>query len=453
MLGRTLKHFTIEETLGQGGMGVVYRARDTKLQRPVALKVMSPQITADPEKRKRFFQEARAAARITHPAIAQVYDVDEAEGTIFIAMELVEGKTVRSLIQNKELDLLGSIDITIQVAEGLAKAHASGIVHRDIKPANVILTKEGHAKILDFGLAKLMDTVAASHEPDGGLAQVSTLTQTEIGTVMGTAAYMSPEQVKGSPIDFRSDIFSLGVMLFEMATWELPFRRASLLETMHAVAFDETPSIHAHRSNLPPNLQRIVSRCLRKRPEDRYPDATALVNDLRLLRRDTESGHLRALSLRDRLNDALDQARHLQPKQYAWLVFGVLGLVLLVYLAFSGVSSGQLLFYSVAGLFIYRYCRNRPQRLREGLVGKISHLPEVHLITSSEQTVTVVVDRPAAQLYGRINQYTNNCNKSLFFGAPLSVVIRHQVDAEELRKLMSSPNVHYVRDEAPKSSN
>jgi serine/threonine protein kinase len=450
MLGRTLKHFTIESTLGEGGMGVVYRARDTKLQRAVALKVMAPQVTADPDKRKRFLQEARAAARITHPAIAQVYDVDEADGTIFIAMELVEGKTVRNLIQAKELDLLGSIDIAIQVAEGLAKAHESGIVHRDIKPANVMLTKEGHAKILDFGLAKLTDTVPGSGEPNAGVAELTTLTQTEIGTVMGTAAYMSPEQVKGGPIDPRSDLFALGIMLFEMATWDLPFRRASLLETMHAIAFDETPSILSLRPNLPPELQRIVSRCLRKRPEDRYPDAAALVGDLKLLRRDTESGRLRSLTILDRWNDALDQVKHLKSKEYALIAAAILGPILLVFLTFSGVGSGKILGYVVVGFLLYRYFRNRAQRERERLIRKVSRIPEVRLITLAERNLTVIVDRPVAQLYGRINQLAENSNRSLFFGKPLSVIIRHEVGAEETQKLLSGPSVHYVRNDVTK---
>lgn len=157
LLGRTLKQYRVESLLGQGGMGVVYQAHDQKLQRPVALKILPRELTGSPERWKRFVLEARAAARVSHPAIAQIYDIDEHEGTMFIAMELVEGKTVRQLIQNRELDLLGAIDIAIQVAGGLAKAHDLGIVHRDIKPANVMLTPDGHAKILDFGLAKLLD--------------------------------------------------------------------------------------------------------------------------------------------------------------------------------------------------------------------------------------------------------------------------------------------------------
>ena len=165
MVGSQVKHYEILSVLGKGGMGVVYRARDTRLGRPVALKFLSEELTKDPARRDRFLREARAACAVNHPAIAQVYDVDEAEGGVFMAMELVEGKTVRALIKGRELDLLGSLEVGAQVASGLAKAHEAGIVHRDIKPENVIVTPDGHAKILDFGLAKLLDRPRPTERP------------------------------------------------------------------------------------------------------------------------------------------------------------------------------------------------------------------------------------------------------------------------------------------------
>ena len=155
MIGRTLKHYAVEELLGKGGMGTVYRARDTRLQRPVALKVLSAELTADPDRRRRFLQEARSAAAINHPAVAQVYDVDDVDGVTFIAMELVEGDTVRQLVNKRDLDVMAALEIAVQVGEGLARAHELGIVHRDIKSENIMVTRDGHAKILDFGLAKL----------------------------------------------------------------------------------------------------------------------------------------------------------------------------------------------------------------------------------------------------------------------------------------------------------
>lgn len=446
MIGQNLKHYRVDATLGQGGMGVVYRAQDLKLQRPVAIKLLAPELVQDAERRRRFFQEARAAARITHPAIAQIYDVDEADGVIFIAMELVEGSTVKDLIRRRELDLLGSMDIAIQVAEGLARAHEAGIVHRDIKPANIIVTRDGQAKILDFGLAKLVDPA----QPDGadaGLSMLATVTQTRVGTLMGTAAYMSPEQVKGLPVDFRCDLFSLGVTLFEMATWELPFQRNTMMETLHAVAFDETPSIHSVRPNLPIDLQQIISRCLRKRPEDRYPDARTLIQELRSLRRDAESGKASTFSLRQRVIDAFRQLPQLAPRQYGWAAGAVIVLGVILYLILTNVSVGSVIGFSLIGLLVYRHTRNRPQRMIELFTRKIRNVPEVRLITVQDRRITVVVDRPVAQLYGRINAQLSACNRKLFFGDPMSVTIRHDLTSPETSLLLTSTGVHYVRED------
>src|SRR5215475_7099270 len=179
MIGRTIKHYRVEEALGQGGMGVVYRARDTRLDRPVALKFLAPEATLDTERKQRFLHEARTAGKLTHPAIAQIYDVDEADGEIFIAMELVPGKTVRTLLRGKELDLLGALEIAVQVGNGLAKAHEAGIVHRDIKAENIIVTPDGHAKILDFGLAKLLEP--PKDKTPEGISHMETLAKTQAG--------------------------------------------------------------------------------------------------------------------------------------------------------------------------------------------------------------------------------------------------------------------------------
>jgi tRNA A-37 threonylcarbamoyl transferase component Bud32 len=447
LVGKTLGQYRVDGVLGQGGMGVVYRAHDLKLQRPVAVKLLPPELTADPDRRKRFLLEARTAARISHPAIAQVYDVEEHEGIIFIAMELVEGRTVATLIQSKELDLLGAIDIALEVAEGLAKAHEAGIVHRDIKPANVILTTDGHPKILDFGLAKLTDPTESTLTAAGAI-DVSTMTQTQVGAVKGTPAYMSPEQVKGGPVDPRSDLFSLGVMLFEMATGEVPFRRQTPIETMHAVAFEDTPSIHARQPNLPADLQRIVSRCLQKRPEDRYPNARELVKELRQLRRHTESGQARRPSLHERVTDALANLTHLKPRQYAWMVAGAAAIGLGVYLLASNVGVGSLVSLGVISLLIYRRFRHQPQRMLESFVRKVARIPEVRVIVCQEGRITVVVDREVTQLYGRIHNQLNECNRKLFYGQPMTVTIRHDLTPEELRQLLSGPGVHYMRAEA-----
>jgi serine/threonine protein kinase len=448
LIGRTLSQYRIEGFLGQGGMGVVYRARDQKLQRPVALKVLPADLTADQERRKRFMLEARAAARISHPAIAQIYDVDEQEGTIFIAMELVEGKTIRTLIENRELDLLGAIDIALQVAGGLAKAHEAGILHRDIKPANVIQTPDGHVKILDFGLAKLLDPETSSVTLAGGGGSSSTLAQTQVGLLKGTPTYMSPEQVKGERLDARSDIFSLGVMLFEMTTGEVPFSRATAVETMHAIAFAETPALNSIRPNLPVGLRQIVSKCLQKRPEDRYPDARSLVEELRVLRRETESGLVRKISLKDRVDETLDRLRHLKPAECAWLAGGMLVLASVIYILSAKAGSlPQLLTLAVAALWIYRSIRNQPRKMSELFARKVAKIPEVRLIVCVDRKITVGVDRAVGQLYGRINAQLSQCNRKLFFGQPMSVVIRDDLSSEETRQLLAGGGVQYVRDD------
>jgi hypothetical protein len=453
--GQTLKHYRIDGLVGQGGMGLVYRAQDLKLQRPVAIKVLPVELTADAERRKRFLLEARTAARLSHPAIAQVYDVDEHEGTIFIAMELVEGKTVRDLIQSHQLDLLGCIDIGLQVCAGLAKAHESGIVHRDIKPGNVIQTPDGHVKILDFGLAKLLATDSATTTA-GSFHNVSTLSQTQIGIVKGTPAYMSPEQIKGEAVDARSDLFSLGIMLFEMATGEVPFQRPSSTEMMHAIAYAKTPAMHLLRPNLPGDLQRIVSKCLEKVPADRYANAKALIEDLRTLRRKMESGQALPLSFRERLRDAFDRLsyrlRDAKPSGYAWLAGTALALAFALYLLTLQIGVGSLIPLAIAGLLVYRHIRHQPRRLMEGFVRRVRRLPEVRFVACQDRRITVGVDRASGQLYERINKHLSACNRKLFFGEPMTVAIRSDLTVEETRQWLATPGVHYVREEKSQES-
>jgi eukaryotic-like serine/threonine-protein kinase len=448
-VGQTLNHYRIDGLIGQGGMGVVYRAHDLRLQRPVAIKVLPSELTADPVRRKRFLLEARTAARLIHPAIAQVYDVDEQAGTIFIAMELVEGQTISSLIQNHQLDLLGTIEVGIQICAGLAKAHESGIVHRDIKPANVIQTPEGHIKILDFGLAKLLDGAWVTGPDAGGIHDVSTLTQTQVGIVKGTPAYMSPEQIKGDPIDARSDLFSLGIMLYEMATGEVPFVRKTPTEVMQAIAFAKTPPMRSAKANLPDQFQRIVARCLEKDPADRYPNARAMLEDLRTLRRSLESGQVPRRSLKERATQALSRFMSLKPSEYAWLLGGALALAFIGYLLLS--QSGAILPIPVLAvcLLLYRRIRNQPQRMVETFVRKVSRLPEVRFIACQDRRITVNVDRAAGQLYARINEHLNACNRRLFFGEPMTLVIRSDLTVEETRQWLAAPGVQFVRDNAP----
>jgi predicted Ser/Thr protein kinase len=451
MIGQTISHYEVEELLGKGGMGVVYRARDTRLGRPVALKVLPPEFTRDEDRKARFKQEALAAARVVHPAIAQVYDVDEGREGVFIAMELVEGKTVKSLIQGRELDLLGALEIAQQVAGGLQKAHEQGIVHRDIKPENIMVTTDGHAKILDFGLAKLLEP-AAPDAPEG-ISHMETLAKTQAGFVLGTLRYMSPEQARGQAVDHRSDIFSMGIVLYEMVTGQLPFSGTTALDTLHAIAFEETRPVTALRPNLPPSLQRVVTRCLRKRAQDRYPDARELVADLKTVQHEVESGISSKAPLAVRLQE---QWRSLRDRPLGeWLLPGALAVVALAVLVSilfrssrEGFVSG-LIFPAIVGLLIWRRFRNRRLRLARRLVAKVSKMPEVRAVILDGMRFTLVADRAQAKTYVRANASLDSVNSSMFFGDPFTLVIRDEVPPQEEKALLSSPGVLYVREDAP----
>jgi serine/threonine protein kinase len=451
MLGKTLKHYVVESKLGQGGMGVVYRARDTRLGRPVALKVLAAEVTGDQERRRRFIREAQSAAAVTHPAIAQVYDVDEVDGVIFIAMELVEGRTVRQLIAGRELDMLGAMDVAIQVGSGLAKAHEAGIVHRDIKSDNVMMTTDGFAKLLDFGLAKLFEPDPSSDTAAEMATRGVTSAATQAGMVLGTIAYMSPEQARGLAVDPRSDIFSLGVMLYEMSTGQLPFAGSSPIDTMHAIAFDEARPVTEIRPGLPRDLQRVVSRCLRKRPEDRYQKARELVDDLKRLRSDSESGTVRALPLSQRLQDRLDDLRRAsQSNGLVLAAAGVLVVALVALIAFDKIKPSSLIFFALIGLFVYRRIRNRRHRLVSKSVARLRKRREVRLVALFDDNLTVVADEVSAKLYSQVHRIVDSINRGLFSGKPLASTVRDDVQPAELAQMLQRSGVLYVRDDVAK---
>ncbi len=286
MIGRTLGRYRITEEIGHGGMGVVYRAVDTRLGREVALKVLGPGPREDPDLQRRLRQEAQAAAALAHPAICVIHEIDEADGATFIAMELVRGVPLTTLVKARLLPAR-ALDLALEVGEGLAEAHARGIVHRDLKPSNVMVTELGHAKVIDFGLAKLvrpLDTVTSDTDtPARGY--------TDPGRIMGTAAYMSPEQVRGGAIDPRSDLFSFGALLFEMLCGVPAFRRETGVETLHAVLKEAAPRLsEAGLAPVAGEVQRVLDKCLAKDPRERYASAALLVVDLRAVRRRLEEG-------------------------------------------------------------------------------------------------------------------------------------------------------------------
>jgi eukaryotic-like serine/threonine-protein kinase len=448
VIGRTVKQYVVEAPLGKGGMGVVYRARDTRLDRAVALKFLSEEATLDPDRKRRFLLEARAAGAVNHPAIAQIYDVDEDAGATFIAMELVEGKTVRTLVKNRELDALGAVEIGLQVASGLAKAHEAGIVHRDIKAENIMVTPDGHAKILDFGLAKLLDPLRGDSDtgsPDD-VSRMETLAKTQAGMVMGTLRYMSPEQARGLAVDQRSDIFSLGVVLYEMLTSQLPFSGKSAIDTLHAIAFEETRPITALRANLPPSLQRVITRCLRKRPEDRYPDARALEADLKSVQKELESGISTAVPLHVRFAEQVQSLTSLAGSSRLWLA--LMALLVASLLVVRGRDFlGPLPLVAVGGLIIYRRVRNRRSRFLREFAGKVRKMAEVRIVACHGTQATVVADRAAAKTYVHANAVMDRINRRMFFGDPFTVVVRDGLPAEEEKSLLSGPGILYVRSD------
>ncbi len=285
--GKTLSHYRLLEEIGRGGMGVVYQALDTKLDRRVALKVLPEEATTDPERLERFRREAKAVAALNHPGIVTIFSVEEADGIHFLTMELVTGRTLQEIIPDSGLSLDKIYQIAIPLAEALAAAHERGIVHRDLKPSNIIVTPDGRVKVLDFGLAKLLQPKDAI--PEGSIEPTRTLATGE-GKVMGTIPYMSPEQVSGKVVDSRTDIFSLGIILYEMETGKRPFAGESSAELASAILRDQPKSISDIRSDLPGHLGWVTRRCLEKEPRRRYQSALDISNELQDIKSGSSSG-------------------------------------------------------------------------------------------------------------------------------------------------------------------
>jgi len=288
MIGQTISHYRIVEQLGAGGMGVVYKAQDSRLDRAVALKFLPDKLAQEPQALERFRREARAASALNHPGICTIYDIGEQDGRGFIVMEFIDGETLRHHIHRQALPLEEILRLGMQIAEALDAAHAEGIIHRDIKPANIFVTKRGQAKVLDFGLAKLLPKAVAAGGP--GADGDDTDSTSIVGIISGTPSYMSPEQIRGDTLDARTDIFSLGLVLYEMATGRQAFSGPTGGVIIEAVLTRAPAPARNINPNIPERLEEIISKALHKDKAQRYQHAAEVRNDLQQLDRGSDSG-------------------------------------------------------------------------------------------------------------------------------------------------------------------
>jgi serine/threonine protein kinase len=360
MIGKEISHYKILERIGGGGMGVVYKAEDTKLKRPVALKFLPPAFATDSTTKERFIHEAQAASALQHNNICAIHEIDETDdGQMYIVMDCYEGETLKKKLENGKLDVDDAIDIIVQIAEGLKKAHAKGIIHRDTKPGNIIITEDGVAKILDFGLAKFR-----------GQTKI-----TKSGSTVGTVAYMSPEQARGEAVDHRTDIWSLGVILYEMVSGELPFKGDYDQAVVYSILNEKPESLNIE---IPDALKTIIEKCLEKNPSDRYQDISYLLVDLKSTKDGSSTVH------------SGQQAKKIKLKPMVFtiavLVFIVIGYLYIPFDIFIKTSDGAFEWENSIGILPFDNISNDPEQdyfcegMTEQIISNLSRLPTLKVI-------------------------------------------------------------------------
>jgi Tol biopolymer transport system component/predicted Ser/Thr protein kinase len=383
--GESVSHYRILEKLGGGGMGVVYKAEDTRLGRTVALKVLPPERVADPNRKRRFIQEARAASALNHPNIITIYDIDEADGVHFIAMEYVDGKTLDRLIAHHGLPVEKTLKYAVEMAAALTKAHSAGIVHRDLKPTNIMVTEDGLVKVLDFGLAKLTEAAVAPVSPPvggdedpsaalrAGAAATAAETlatagpRTEEGIILGTVGYMSPEQAEGKPVDARSDIFSFGSVLYEMLTGRRAFQGETNVSTIAAILREEPKPLSQVSDGLPHEVERLVKRCLRKDREHRFQHMDDVKVALEELKEESDSGELAKAAAVAAGLSRQPESGGIKPPLRRWAVWAIAG-------AAAVVAVGL----AVAWIVTHRTPPPAPQITERRLTANPSEIPLSH---------------------------------------------------------------------------